>query len=201
MEHECVDGLKLPEQAIEECRQLISAADNMQFGMGDWLVILVDEVAPMWTAAGIRHPRAEIIRQLSGATGADATTLRDRETMARFYPVSVREEFDCLTYHQLRACRSAGDRWREYAEWARDNLPAPVAVIRAKVAGNGHLPPPWIARWERVGVLCDLIARDPGAPTSIRAVCQELLDSDLPVADLQYHEQPQPGRSAQYPRR
>ncbi len=183
-----MNDLSLPDAAIEECRQLISAADNMQFGIGDWLVILVDEVAPQWKAAGVRFPRAEIIRQLSGSTGADASTLRDRESMARFFPVPVRSGYDMLTYHQLRACKAAGEKWREYAEWARGNLPAPVAVIRAKVAGNGHLPPAWESRWERVTVLCDLLARDEGAPATVRLACAALLA-------VEYTEQPATGHS------
>jgi len=66
--------------------------------------------------------------------------MRDRESLARFFPPEVREEYP-FTYSQWRALRSAGSAWREYANWAADNLPAPVALIRAQIKSNGDLQP------------------------------------------------------------
>jgi len=126
---------------------------------GDFLVDVVAEL-------GSIIPRHEIHKQLAAAVGADRSTMRDRELMSRFWP--DREQYAPLTYSQLRACKSAGDRAREYAEWALANLPAPVALIRAHIKHNGDLQPAWIARWDRVRELCELIAGDKEAPPVIR---------------------------------
>jgi len=130
---------------------------------GDFLVDVVAEL-------GSIIPRAEIHKQLAAAVGADRSTMRDRELMSRFW--HDREQYAPLTYSQLRACKSAGDRAREYAEWALANLPAPVALIRAHIKHNGDLQPAWIARWDRVRELCELLAADKDTPARVRQVCQ-----------------------------
>lgn len=159
--------IKLPDEVIEHTRQLILSSDGHQWVIGDHLVAVVDEFGHM-------IPRHEIIRQLSGAVGADPSTLRDREIMARFFDRGVRAEYDMLTYSQLRACKSSGERWREYADWAAANLPAPVALIRARVKHNGHLPPAWVSRWERVLSIAALIAADEDAPPVVRLAARLL---------------------------
>jgi len=82
----------------------------------------------------------------------------------------VRHEFDMLSYSQLRACKSAASDWRQYAEWAMDNMPAPVAVLRARIQNNGHDQPAWISRWAGMVRLGKLIAEDTEAPDNVREV-------------------------------
>ena len=153
--------VKLPDEVIEAARQLLHDGEGHQWRLGDHLVEVVDEFEHVLK-------RSEIIRQLANGVGADASTLRDRECMARFYPPSLRRRYDSLTYHQLRACKSAGERWREYADWALDNLPAPVSLLRAMVKHNGDLPPAWVDRWARMQRLGELLADDAQAPPWVR---------------------------------
>jgi len=160
----------LPDDVILEFRRLFEANDAYQFAIGDKLVDLVDEFAHV-------IKRSEILRQLSGATGADPSTLRDRETMARWFSPEVRAEYEVLSYSQLRACKSAGTQWREYAEYAVNNLPAPVAAIRSRIKHNGDMIPVWQARWERILELCELMVNDNAAPSEVRGVCERVWGS------------------------
>jgi hypothetical protein len=155
----------LPDEVIETLRQLLTDADRHQFAVGDFLIEVVDELAP-------KVPRSSIIRECSNKTGADPSTLRDRECMARWYPPDVRREFDMLTYSQLRACKYAGEHWRDWAEWAAANLPAPVALIRQKIKSNGHDRPAWCGRWERALELLEQVRDDTSAQPEVRRLCQ-----------------------------
>ena len=78
--------------------------------------------------------RAELIKHLADRTGSDRSTLRDRHNVANFYPKEIRKRYDMLTYSQLRACKSAGEEWQVYADWAAGHMPAPVAVLRARAS-------------------------------------------------------------------
>jgi len=177
MSQDTRQSLRLPDEVIERARQLQSEAEGHQWHVGDFLVEVVDELGNYYTRQGVRNARAEIIRQLANGVGADASTLRDRECMARFYPLSIRREYNVLTYHQLRACKSAGERWREYADWALDNLPAPVALIRASIKHNGDLPPAWVGRWERMLAIADLLAADEQTPPVVRLAAVALVET------------------------
>jgi hypothetical protein len=166
---------ELPDEVIEGLRQLVEQGDTYQFAVGDYLSDVVDEFRTLYEGAGVKRARALLIRQCANKVGVDASTLRDRECVARFYPAQVREEFSPLSYSQLRACKSAGEGWRGHAEWALENLPAPCALIRARIKHNGQLPPKWAGYWERVLDLASEIDRDLTAPESVRGLCRELL--------------------------
>lgn len=154
----------LPDSIVETLRQLADNNERGQWVIGDYLVDVLDELGPVFEAHGVKRARPEIIRQLANRTGLDNSTLRDRESMCRFFPVKAREHYHALTWSQLRACKSAGDNWQVYAKWALDNLPAPVSVIRARVKANGHETPMWIGRWDRIVGLADAVLCDTGTP-------------------------------------
>lgn len=167
MAHDTTDFPKLPPDLIETARQLISTQDATQWVVGDFLAEVIDELQPHFQAAGTRVPRAEIIRQISTATGSDPSTLRDRECMARFFTLADRADFDMLTYSQLRACKAAGPAWRDFATRAADNLPAPVTVIRGWISAAGAGVPAWVGELDRISVLADRLAHDDQAPQAV----------------------------------
>ena len=74
--------------------------------------------------------------------------------------------------------------WREYAEWALANLPAPVALIRARVKHNGHLPPAWEGRWARVLELCGALVDDNQAPDEVRRLAGVVLGGVISIPEL-----------------
>jgi len=161
----------LPDEVIETARQLFHQVEGYQWRVGDFLVDIVDEIEKY------SGSRSRVIRELSIRCGADASTLRDRENMARFFPAPLRQDYEALSYSQLRACKAAGsDRWREYADWALGNLPAPVAMIRARIRNNGHDQPAWISRWQRLLVLALVIRDDKEATATVRELCGGLLE-------------------------
>ena len=158
----------LPDELIENFRQLLEAGEAYQWAVGDFITDVLDEFPHM--------DRAELIRSLADRTGADRSTLRDRQNMSKFYPPEVRQEYSHLTYHQLRACKSAGDRWREYADWAGDNMPAPVAVIRARIKHNGHDVPAWVHRWEVILGIARRLVDDKDCPELVRKAAGSLVE-------------------------
>jgi hypothetical protein len=162
------NAIKVPDEVIEAARQYLGSEDDARWQLGDFLSDVVSELEPAYYGVGVKHPRAEMFRVISGAIGCDPSTLRDRQSMSEFYPYSVRASYSALTWSQLRACKSAGNLWREYADWSLSNLPAPVAVIRAKIKNGGDLPPVWCGRWQRIVELSDLLQSDAEAPPAVR---------------------------------
>ncbi len=154
----------LPDQVIEALRQLLDDGEAYQWATGRFICDVLDEFPNL--------DRSELVKQMADRTGADRSTLRDRHNMAKFYPPDVVAEYDMLSYSQLRACKSAGDEAHKYLEWAANNLPAPVAVIRARIDNNGHDQPAWVHRWEGMQRLAQQIAEDREAPEGIRDVCR-----------------------------
>ncbi len=160
--------VQLPEQVIESLRQLLDDGDNFQWATGRFIRDVLDEFPQV--------KRSDLVKQMADRTGADRSTLRDRHNVAKFYPPEIQQEFDMLSYSQMRACKAAGeDNWREYAEWAAGHLPAPVAMIRQRIKNNGHDDPYWISRWARMQNIARLIAADEGAPEKVKKVCQAVL--------------------------
>ena len=163
-----MDEFRLPDEVIEVCRSLLDGAEAYQWQLGDFLTELVDEFG--------RQRRAAIIRQLAGQVGADPSTLRDRQVVAEFFDREARDEYP-FTWSQFRALKMAGpDHWREHADYWVDNLPAPVAKIRARIHANGHDVPAWVGRWERMLEIGHMIANDEAADTDVRRLCHAFLD-------------------------
>jgi hypothetical protein len=177
----------ISDEIIETFRAIYDSSSGLQWSTGDYLVEVVDELAPQFgamlgddnTSQAFHRARASIIKQLAYGVGCDTTTLYDREGMSRFYSEYERKEYHMLTYHQLRACKSAGNNWRTWAEWARSNLPAPVAMIRAKIKQGGREEPSWISRWQRIIVLAGAIRDDSDAPQRLRQLCGGILRSGV----------------------
>ena len=157
-----VPVVQLPEQVIEALRQLLNDGERYQWAVGDLITDVLAEFPDV--------KRAELIRQLADRTGADRSTLRDRHNVARFYPIEVRKQYDMLTWSQLRACKSAGTEWRQYADWAAGHMPAPVAVLRARIKHNGHDMPAWVHRWESMQGIARQLVNDTDAPKRARRI-------------------------------
>ena len=155
------NNLVLPDDVVEGLRQLQDDSEGVQFQVGDYLVSVTDEF-------GHIAKRAEIIRQLADRTGRDASTYRDRETVCRFFPPEVRARYEGFTYSHWRALKYAGNHWREYADLLAGDISLPVSKLRAVIKHNGHLPPAWAGRWERVSVLCEALKGDSEAPPEVR---------------------------------
>jgi len=166
--------IQLPDDAVETLRQLTGDSDRVQWAIGDVSLALVDELGGMYGKAPVRM-------RIAAETGLAPETVRDREGMARFYPEHVRQTYQVLGYHQMRACKAAGNEWEKYAEWAVQSgdeyggRPAPVAAIRAKIKGEGDDIPAWVKRWDRLVELAETIANDETAGSEYREVSKWIL--------------------------
>lgn len=164
----------LPERAVELLHAYRDGEDSQQWALGDLAVALRAKLCKR------RGDWIRLCRRLAIEASCDESTVRDRHNMAQFFDGS-REEFSVLSFHQLRACRSAGDAWRTYAERAITSAddyagkPAPVNVIRAWIREDrksasdkeDELP-----RWEQLLTsiieMCDAIRRMDDAPETAR---------------------------------
>lgn len=162
----------LPDYAIELLRQFTGDSDKIQWSIGDVSLALVDEFGDMYGKAPVRE-------KIASETGLAPETVRDRENMARFFSEESRLEYDVLGYHQLRACKAAGKKWREYADWAIESAdkyggrPAPVAVIRAKIRGANDEEPGWYRKYTKVVDLVEAVIADESVPEPIRNMLSE----------------------------
>jgi hypothetical protein len=175
----------LPDQIIEGLRQLAGDMDRYQWRVGDYLCSIWDELNKPYTnyLGSERKAHAWLISHLATRTGLAKSTLRDREGMARFFPPHVREEYEPLTYHQFRACKAAGDKWRKYADMALESMdkyggnPAPVEVIRHWVRDNGdETLPMWRRRLQTIEKALRKIAEDERAPENVQSFCVMVLE-------------------------
>lgn len=173
-----VDKFRLPDEIVEATRQIYLQGEGHQWILADHLVNVVDELCDHYARImdtgdarrASRKARAWIIKSLAVGIGVDDSTLRDREVMGRWFPPAIRNPYtDTLTYHQLRACKAAGDGWQDYADWAMENLPAPVALIRARIKGNGHDDPPlWQVRIDKIVHLLDVLVDAEDTPDQVK---------------------------------
>ena len=157
--------IQLPDSIIEDIRQLQGTAEGYQFLIGDYLADVCDEFTTVYP--GDRHVRANIIRYIANRIGCDASTLRDRESVARFVTKDMRSEYP-FSWSQWRAIKSAGPEWEKYARWAADSLPCPVTLIYKQIKHGDNAPPVWIGRWERVIELSEELQSDEQAPPGVR---------------------------------
>lgn len=161
--------IQLPDDVYITARELSAAGEKYQWKLGDFLCDVIDEVG--------RDRRPEIITSIAEKAGLSESTLRDRQSMAFFYPSEVREEFSMLTYSQFRACKAAGKRWREYAEAAALDMLS-VRVIRNEIRGNGHEDPAlWERRWDKMLDIAGKLLDDEEAPPGARLAAYLLVSS------------------------
>lgn len=168
--------LALPEDAIALLRQFTDDSDRSQWGIGDVAAALVDEL-------GGQYGKARVRQRIAVESGLAPETVRDREGCARFYPERVRALYP-FTFHQFKAIKSARERWEEYADWAVASMDEyggrtpPVAVIRAKIKGNGDdkKDPAWLKRWVRLVELAEMIITDRETDRQVRDTCQAMLE-------------------------
>jgi len=173
----------LPDELIEKIRQLSDTADSFQWQIGDILSDVWDEVGQAYAAIldSERKAHAYIIGQIATRAGIAKSTLRDRESMSRFFPQAVREQLIPLTYHQIRAIKSAGDQWQIYRDWVFDQanqngyFPS-VETIRDQIKADGAECPLWSRRLIKVLPVLEKISLDPDAPQDIRGDIVEFVE-------------------------
>jgi hypothetical protein len=125
--------VQIPDEALLQLRALLETEGGIQWEIGDFIVSYWEEVLKYVKPDEVREAHANVIRQFAHGTGADRSTLRDREKMSMFFTEADRARFPMFTYHQFRALRKAGkDEWEWWAEVAARNNWS-VAKIREAI--------------------------------------------------------------------
>lgn len=168
----------IPDDAVELVRACLDSGDNAQWTIGDTMNALREELCRR------RGDWDDLTDSMATKAQCDESTLRDRASMARFFEPADRTEFG-LSYHQLRACKSAGKAlWRSYAEKAVTSAddyagqPAPCKVIRAWIAHdkNGQPEEPvWLSQARRIVSMCRSACDNQDAPSEWGQACLELI--------------------------
>lgn len=159
---------KLPEEVINPLRQMLWMGESHQFAIGDYLVSVVDEFSHILK-------RSQIIAQLAIECRCDRSTLRDRESLARFVTKEMRQEFEIFTWSQWRSLRTAGEHWRQYAEraalemWSTDR-------IRAEIKNDNNNRPSWAYWLDKIYDAAERIIQKDEAPPIILDTCQKILE-------------------------
>lgn len=162
----------IPDDIVQEIASFVDGEDQWRWRLGDRLTELVEEFGRYYGG------RAGLFRQIARQGRIDDSTLRDRQVMSEFFPPAVREEFEMLTYSHLRACKSAGARWREYATRAVSEM-LTVRQVRALIAGDGEMNDAiWRVKWEKILRMAEEILQDESAPAYIHQWARSLLEVD-----------------------
>lgn len=173
--------VQLPDETLEWLHAYEVEESQSQWKLGDLAAELVDRFKGTFG-------RSLIMKRLAIEAGVRTSTVRDREGMARFFTLEVREEFDVLSYHQLRACKQAQERWRKLAEWALESAdefggrPAPVEAIRLKAKGNEDGKKAWDDRIRAMRSNAEKVVEDEAVPAGMAEICRLFLDSTTSVA-------------------
>jgi hypothetical protein len=145
---------QIPDEAYDQLRTLLEHDGSIQWQVGDFITEFWTEMKRYLVESEVNKAHAKMIRDFADHTGADRTTLRDRERMSRFFTQEERAEYPILTFHQFRALRSAGDDWQQWAEWAMENgrqgAPASTSKIRQAIKESKDPTPDFLKRLERM---------------------------------------------------
>ena len=161
-------NFQIPDEALDQLRALLEQDGEMQWAIGDFIAGYWTEMLNYVKPEEIRSEHAELIRQFAKGTGADRTTLRDREKMSLFFAKTDRLLFPMFSYHQFRALRKAGeDKWLDWAVLANDNNWS-VAQIRKEMAKQESPSEVLLKQLIKLGKLTGRILEDESVPQEVR---------------------------------
>ena len=148
-------------------RELLAHSDTYQWEVGEKILEGMEELSPYWQE---HNGRARLIEQLSNKTGTDKSTLRDRHNVVAFWKPKMTDDYRIFSWSQLRAIKFAGDKWKQYANWALKDYPytPPPDVIRARIKGNGDEIPVWMYRWNKLGDAIEKLVTAKDIPDEVR---------------------------------
>lgn len=172
--------MNLPDEVFTHLAYMLHEGERWQWDVGDYIEELWKKVLQLVKPEGTktreqmaRKAHADLIRTLAEGTGADKSTLNDRQNMAEFFSPKQRKQYDMLSYSQLRACKRAGpEDWETWAQWSLVNgyngKPAGVHTIRRAMALADNPEPLWLQRMAKLTELAFKIWSDEDTPRAIR---------------------------------
>lgn len=154
--------MNLPDEVFTHLAYMLQEGEKWQWNVGDYIEEIWQKILPLVKPEDgkthvqmARKAHADLIRTLAEGTGADKSTLNDRQNMAEFFSPRKRRQYEMLSYSQLRACKKAGpEHWEEWAQWALVNgfygRPAGVHTIRRAINKAEDPTPDWIRRLNKI---------------------------------------------------
>lgn len=158
---------QIPDEALDQLRAILERDGDTQWEIGQFIVDYWQEVLKYAKPGEIGDLHAELIRQFAKGTGADRTTLRDREKMRLFFSDKDRAKFPTFSYHQWRALRKAGEDWERWAILAY-NGGWSVAQIRREMALEKDPKEVLLKRINKLGISIRKILDDQDVPKEVR---------------------------------
>ena len=163
----------LPDEVFTQLAYMLQEGDKLQWDVGDYINELWEQVLGTIPKGEVRAAHADLILTLAEGTGANKSTLNDRQNMANFFPQPMRDLYHMLTYSQMRACKRAGpDDWETWADWSLVNgaegRPASVKHIRAAIGKEKNPEAYWRSKLERIRLDCLKILSDSTIPERVR---------------------------------
>jgi hypothetical protein len=159
---------QIPDEAYNYLRDLLDQDGNTQWEIGRFICDFWEEMLRYVKPDEVRDAHAKLIRQFAKGTGADPTTLRDREKMWLFFADFDRSRFPMLSYHQWRALRKGGKEDLEY--WAKrahdENMS--VSKIREAIAEKESPTEVLLKRIDKIGKATRKIMDDQEVPEEVR---------------------------------
>ena len=130
---------QIPDEALAQLRTMLEADGKMQWLIGEFINAYWQEMLKYIPPDEVKKEHAQMIKDFAYGTGADPSTLRDREKMWTFFSNEDRQKYEVLTYHQFRAVKYAGpDDWEKWALLAVDQGWS-VKKIRKEIKGEETL--------------------------------------------------------------
>ncbi len=172
-----VGDVVLPEDVIERLQNNTHTEDVARWDDGRICEELVDEF-------GEQYGKMLVRKRVAIEAGLGLSTIRQREEMARFYPEEVVEQYEILTWSQLRACKPAGETgWQDLADWAVKSAddfgvrPAPVDAIVARRLGPDPETKTWEEPFLRVYRGSERLKLENGIPKKIRDAADTFVEA------------------------
>jgi len=170
----------LPDEIIDRLIALDDQSSGLQWEMGDFICEVTDELETAYAQylGSPKEAHTWLIGNLAARSGIAKSTIRDRETVCRFFV--DRDAVSHLTFHQARALKAAGDNWRVYLDMVNQYMDdnggrrPSVELIRRWIADNGD-DPLWSRRLAKVVPMLHQISADQDAPQKVRLAASMFL--------------------------
>jgi hypothetical protein len=111
-----------PNDIVPESYQMRLMAWRDEFTRGYFEIgDIANEIVALNVQKGMKIDQERIHAAIGKFCGKSGRTIRDYSEIASFYPVSIREEYDVLSFAHFRFAKSCGLHYRDVLEYSAQN--------------------------------------------------------------------------------